>query len=205
MEASDNVADLLPKSMKFEPGAGTSYQTVPDDVNAQTFLMRGVKPGQPLEFTVSGTGAFPRDSQAGAPDGSGAGGPQAGADSAAPNGPGGAPGGGLGNPIATPDPLDKYKYWILGALALVLAGAAAFLLRKPAGTATPAPVASVEPQTAVVTALNARTKSQLLLEALKEELFAIESERISGKLSSEEYTEVKSALETVLRRALSRQ
>jgi hypothetical protein len=216
MEASDNVAVLLPKSMKFEPGAGTSYQTVPDDVNAQTFLMRGVKPGQPLEFTVSGTGAFPRDTQAGAADGSGAGaggagqaGAQGGADSAAPNGPGGAPGGGLGNPIATPDPLDKYKYWILGALALVLAGAAAFLLRKPAGAAAPAPIAAgavpVETQAVAFTASTARTKSQLLLEALKEELFSIESERIAGKLSSDEYTEVKSALETVLRRALSRQ
>jgi len=211
MEASDNVAVLLPKSMKFEPGAGTSYQTVPDDVNAQTFLMRGVKPGQPLEFTVSGTGAFPRDTQAGAADGSGAGpgqaGPQSGADSAAPNGPGGAPGGGLGNPIATPDPLDKYKYWILGALALLLAGAAAFLLRKPAGAAAPAPVAAgaVDASAIAFTAPTSRTKSQLLLEALKEELFAIESERIAGKLSSEEYTEVKSALETVLRRALSRQ
>jgi len=211
LQATDNVAIMLPKSMKFEPGAGTSYQTVPDDVNAQTFLMRGVKPGQPLEFTVSGTGAFPRDTQAGAADGSGGpqAGPQGSADNAAPNGPGGAPGGGLGNPIATPDPIDKYKYWILGALALVLAGAAAFLLRKPAGAAAPAPVAAgavaVDTQAVAFTAPTGRSKSQLLLEALKEELFAIESEKIAGKLSSEEYTEAKLALETVLRRALSRQ
>jgi hypothetical protein len=214
MQPTDNVAIMVPKSMKFEPGAGTSYQTVPDDVNAQTFLMRGAKPGEPLEFTVSGTGSFPRDSQAGAADGAGggamgggAGGPQAGADSAAPNGPGGAPGGGLGNPIDTPDPLAKYKYWILGGLALALAAAAAFLLRKPAGaSATPVVVAPAFPIDAPVASFAAsRTKSQLLLEALKEELFAIESEKIAGKLSPEEYSEVKSALETVLRRALSRQ
>ena len=43
-----------------------------------------------------------------------------------------------------------------------------------------------------------------MLEALKEELFAIESEKIAGKLSAEEYAELKAALETVLRRALVR-
>jgi hypothetical protein len=212
MAATDNVAIILPKSMKFEPGAGTSYQSITDDPNAQTFLMRGVKPGEPLEFTVSGSGAFPRDSQAGAEGGpAGAAGSQAAGDAAV-GAPGSGPGGGLGNPIDTPDPLAKYKYWILGALALVLAGAAAFLLRKPAGAAAAgAPVSSadqaalVAPPQPAFTAQDNRTKSQLLLEALKEELFAIESEKIAGKLSPEEYTEVKSALEIVLRRALSRQ
>ena len=223
MQAADNVAIMLAKAMKFEPGAGTSYQTVPDDVNAQTYLARGVKPGQPLEFTVSGTGSFPRDAQPGAEGAGGPAGPQAGNDAAV-GGPGGAPGGGLGNPIDTPDPIAKYKYWILGALALVLAGAAAFLLRKPAGAAVAAPGASAADQAALTappqpafgatdnyagiqTGIQAgnRSKSQLLLEALKEELFAIESEKIAGNLSPEEYAEVKSALEIVLRRALSRQ
>ncbi len=214
MQATDNLAIMVPKSMKFEPGAGTSYQTVPDNVSAQTFLARGVKPGQALEFTVSGTGAFPRDSQAGGPDGGGAAGggagPQAGEDTAAQGGPGGKPGGGLGNPIDTPDPLSKYKYWILGGLALVLAAAAAFLLRKPAVAAVPAsPVGAAplpaEPQIAAFAAPSGKKKSQLLLDALKEELFAIESEKVAGKLSLEEYSEVKSALEIVLRHALSRQ
>ena len=131
-------------------------------------------------------------------------------DSAAPNGPGGKPGGGLGNPIDTPDPLSKYKYWILGGLGLVLLAAAGFLLRKPAGVA-PLPLAPVaqnplpEPQIAAFAAPTPATKSALLLEALKEELFAIESEKIAGKLSPEEYVELKAALETVLRRALGRQ
>jgi hypothetical protein len=206
MQPADNVAIMLPKSMKFEPGAGTSYQTVPDDVNAQTFLMRGVKPGEPLEFAVSGSGAFPRDTQTGAAGGGAGMGPQAADDTGTQSGPGGKPGGGLGNPIDTPDPLSKYKYWILAGLALALAGAAAFLLRKPAGTvAATVPVAVAEPQIAAFSAPDAKTKSQLLLEALKEELFAIESEKVAGKLSLEEYAEVKPALEIVLRRALSRQ
>jgi hypothetical protein len=42
------------------------------------------------------------------------------------------------------------------------------------------------------------------MNVLKEELFAIESEMISGKITAEEYAEQKSALETVLKRALKR-
>jgi hypothetical protein len=207
---ADNVAVMLPKSMKFDPSAGSNFQPGPSDGNGQAFVARDVKAGQPVEFTVSGTGALPRDAEAGGPS-TGGGSPGAGADdSAAANGPGGKPGGGLGNPIDTPDPLSKYKYWILGGLAIVLAGAAAFLLRKPAGApvlpaGSVATAVSVGPQTAAFTAPNAATKSQLLLEALKEELFAIESEKIAGTLSAAEYAEVKTALEIVLRRALGRQ
>jgi hypothetical protein len=39
---------------------------------------------------------------------------------------------------------------------------------------------------------------------LKDELFALESEKIAGTLSASEYAEQKAALETVLRRALKK-
>jgi hypothetical protein len=42
------------------------------------------------------------------------------------------------------------------------------------------------------------------LNVLKEELFALESEKISGTIAPVEYAEVKAALEKVLKRALSR-
>ena len=82
-----------------------------------------------MEFTVSGSGAIPRDAQGGQGGGQAAG--QA-ADQSA--GAPATPGGGIGTPIDTPDPLSKYKWWILGGLALLLAAAAAFLLRKPEGS-----------------------------------------------------------------------
>jgi hypothetical protein len=147
-------------------------------------------PGKALEFTVSGSGSMPRDDQ-GAQQ-SGAGGQDGGAAGA-------QPGGGLGNPINTPDPLSKYKGWILSGLALLLAAAAAFLLRKPgAVTALDAAVdAQIPPSHA--------TGNAALLNALKEELFALESEKIAGTLTAEEYAEAKAALETVLKRALKRQ
>jgi len=43
-----------------------------------------------------------------------------------------------------------------------------------------------------------------LLGALKEELFALETDRLQGRLSEAEFAEQKAALEVVLRRALAR-
>jgi hypothetical protein len=92
----------------------------------------------------------------------------------------------------------------LGGLALLLAAVAAFLLRKPVtpGVAAPAGAAA-----AVANAAPASpgAKNSALLNALKEELFALESERIAGTLPAHEYAEQKAALETVLKRALKRQ
>ena len=47
---------------------------------------------------------------------------------------GNRPGGGIGAPIGSPDPLTKYKWWILSVLAILLIVAAAFFLRKGAST-----------------------------------------------------------------------
>ena len=92
-----------------------------------------MQPGQELTLTVSGTGSLPREEQ-GQPTGSNAGG-----QDAVPTG----PGGGIGNPIGTPDPLTKYKWWILGGMFLGLSAVAGFLLRRPAGTAAAAGGAAV--------------------------------------------------------------
>ena len=195
---ADNLAVLLPKSMSF---SGDTFQSVQADPGVQTFLAKNTPPDKAIAFTVSGTGSMPRQQQA---DNGG----QAAASAA-----NGAPGGGIGAPIDSPDPLTKYKWWILCGLALLLAAAAAFLLRKPAlaGTpgAAPAAVAMPDFSAAPVTAATAgpavpATGNTALLNALKEELFALESEKLSGKLSDAEYAEVKAALETVLKRALKR-
>jgi hypothetical protein len=128
-------------------------------------------------------------------------------------GPSSTPGGGIGAPIGTDDPLTKYKWWILGGLALLLAAGAAFFLRKPPGAAQAgfAPTASIDPAApstftgyAPVPGQTSAVGSSALLNALKEELFAIESEKINGTISPEDYASVKSALEIVLKRALSR-
>jgi hypothetical protein len=200
---ADNIAVMLPKSMTFEGGA--PFQAADVDANAQTYLAKNVLPSQALAFTVSGTGVMPRDSeQAGASapgdTGNGVQGPSAESDN--------RPGGGLGNPIDTPDPLQKYKWWILSGLALVLVIAAAFFLRaKPAEAIAAEPVPSPLIPTPIPSSSGHSGSGNRgsLLAALKDELFALETDRLEGKLSEPEYAEHKAALEQVLRRALARQ
>ena len=203
---AQNLAVLIPKSMTFTAASGEDFKTVPEDPNIQTFVLKNAAPGKQLDFTIAGNGAMPREQQGtsgaqaqgamGAQDASGS--PEASAPAA-----GGRPGGGIGNPIDTPDPLSKYKWWILGGLALLLAAAAAFLLRKPVG----APAAGSPPEAGAVpypSFGSPAAKHTQLLNAIKEEMFALESEKINDAISPEEYAKVKAALETVLKRALNR-
>jgi hypothetical protein len=218
---TDNVAFLLPKSIAFK---GAGFTSVQQDPGIQTMLAKNVQPGQELSASVSGTGSMPREDQAQQPN--------ANTGSQDTSTPGTGPGGGIGQPINTPDPLTKYKWWILAGLALTLAAGAGFLLRKPAGTATvpvsiPAPAAyptppprrtaaaapARAPAAAPVYAapvyaappITAASHNASLLTVLKEEMFAIESEKLSGTLSAIDYKEQKSALEVVLKRALKKQ
>jgi Carboxypeptidase regulatory-like domain len=203
---ADNLAVLLPKSMTFTPGSGAGFKNVPEDPSVQTFVMKNAAPGKVVDFTVAGNGAIPREQQGqpGAQQPAGTGGQ--GADASA-TGNAGTPGGGIGTPINTPDPLSKYKWWILGGLGLLLAAAAAFLLRKPAGAAV-AGTATVVDTGAVAAAYPAfaspAAKNSQLLSVLKDEMFALESEKINGAIGPEDYAKVKDALETVLKRALNR-
>ncbi|MGO9775553.1 MAG: carboxypeptidase regulatory-like domain-containing protein [Terracidiphilus sp.] len=187
---------MMPKSMTFAAGAGSNFQSAPQDPDFQTFVARNSLPGKALEFTVSGNGALPRDDQSGQ-GGQSASGMEAQGGGQEAGAPGAQPGGGIGNPINTPDPLSKYKGWILGGLALLMVVTAAFLLRKPAAGA------AFDAGAMKATAPPA-DKNTALLNALKEELFALESEKISGTLPPDEYAKVKAALEIVLKRALKR-
>ena len=190
---------VLPKSMTFAAGAGSVFQSSPQDPGFQTYLSRNALPGNALEFTISGTGALPREDQVAQS------GQQSGASDTSE--PGNRPGGGIGNPIGTPDPLSKYKLWILGGLGLILVAAAAFLLRRPATTPVSASASLPHLQAAPANAPPApiATGNAALLNALKEEIFTLENEKISGKVTPAEYAQVKAALETVLKRALKRQ
>lgn len=225
---ADNVVVMLPKSMTFKPDASTPYQPINDDINAQTFVAKAVSPSQALGFTVSGSGSLPRDVQTAQ---SGAGGGTTGDAGAAQDN---RPGGGLGTPIDTPDPLNKYKWWILSGVGLVLVIAAALFLRRPAreeedthiryepqgaqssdepsmqsytAPAYPAPAyaAPVQPPPPpAAVEPDPEQQRQALLNSLKEELFALEADRARGNVGEVEYAAHKQALEAVIRRALSR-
>jgi hypothetical protein len=193
---ADNFAVLMPKSMNLTAGSGVAFKSVQEDPGIQTFLLKNVAAGKPIEFTVGGNGSIPREDQGAQGAQGGQGGGMMGQAAAA----GGQPGGGIGAPIADPDPLSKYKWWILGGLALLMAAAAAFLLRAPANAAALAPTAAPLATPSATTA--PADKQNVLLNALKDELFSLESAKISGKISESEYAEAKAALEVVIKRAL---
>jgi len=201
MMPTDTVAIMMPKSMTFKPGASAPYAPVTEETTAQTYVARSVQPSQALDFTVSGTGQMPRDTGAAANASGGAGGATGG--SAAGNAANDTrPGGGLGTPLdpeGTNDPWAKYKWWILGVLGLVMAVGAGILLKNG-----PAPAVAASGATGGFAAAPAITGGDSLLAAMKEELFALEADRLQGRLSESEYVEQKAALEVVLRRALSR-
>jgi 5-hydroxyisourate hydrolase-like protein (transthyretin family) len=212
---ADNLVIYVPKSMTFTGGKGSDFQPTQQDPRVQTFVAKNIHPGQAIEFAISGEGEMPREAQGGGQQASGG---MSDAGDTAPR-----PGGGIGVPIDTPDPLTKYKWWILAVLALMLAATAAFLLRRQnalapalpgqeAGAATVFPPPSATERAAVPVGsyptapsssyITQPVASATLLNILRDELFAIESEKISGTITPDEYNEVKAGLEAVLKRAL---
>jgi hypothetical protein len=181
---ADALALILPKSMTFKAAQDSLYTPVPDDgLNAQTYAARNVQPSEPLSFTLSGSGQLPRDT--GAPG-----------NDAAGSQPGGTvdpnadtrPGGGLGVPVDKDADregwISKYKLWIIAALGFLFAGIAGFMLKGPSSAGNPTPGGA--------------------LQILRDEMFALETDRLNGKLSESEYQQCKAAYDLVLKRALDR-
>jgi len=103
---------IIPKSMQFSPAPGTNFKQMndPQQPDGDVQVASGAELGQTLAFKVSGEGTLgARQENAGQP---GDGGGSAQNDN--------RPGGGLGPPIDAPDPLQKYRWYILGAFALAL-------------------------------------------------------------------------------------
>jgi hypothetical protein len=209
---TDTIAIMMPKSMTFSPGPSAPYAAVTEETTAQTYVARSVAPSQALDFTVSGTGQMPRDAGAAATAGSGGGDasgqPASGAGSTASStATDTRPGGGLGVPLdpeGTNDPWAKYKWWILGGLGLVMAAGAGFMLTGNAQKPVTVPVVGVAAVGVAGGAAVVSAGPDSLLTAMKEELFALETDRLQGRLNESEYVEQKAALEVVLRRALLR-
>ena len=197
---SDNLVLILPKSMSFKPGPSTPYTSVDEEPGAQTYVARNVQPSQPLEFTVDGSGQLPRDNGAPGAGGGASGGASATNASSVQSDPNTdtRPGGGLGTPVdkdAQRDPWTKYRWWIIAGVALAFAAGAGFMLRTP------------NPARAAVTAGHpsiAGGGPHGALQILRDEMFSLETDRTTGKLSDGQYSDLKAAYDTVLKRTLDR-
>ena len=215
---------MVPKAMQFTAAASaTGFKLInyPNEPDASVQVASNTMPGQNLAFKVSGEGTLDAGQEAGAQGSSG------GEQSSAP-GPGASqssarPGGGLGPPIDAPDPLQRYRWWILGGFAGVLLiggfyvasrqqSAARALKRQKMGLSSQAAMQEEDDYEPANLAAVGSTRTQpsarptsMLMEGIKEELFQLEVERKQGEISQAEYDKAKAALDQTLERALKRE
>lgn len=203
MMSADNFVVYSAKGIEFSPRGGAAFRATQEDPRVETHVVKGVHPGDEISFNVSGQGQMPQD-----PSGP----PMQMAGSAAM----GKPGGGIGAPIASPDPLTGSKTWLLAALAIVLGGLAFVVVRRRSamvtatanGTSGPAAESFAEvdplPVRQARTPAPARSVAgqNVLIESLKEELFALEQDKVSGTITASEYSDAKAGLEAMLKRVL---
>jgi hypothetical protein len=215
---------IVPKSMQFFAAPGTNFKAMenPNQPDANTEVTSTTTPGQSLAFKISGEGLLQQRTEAGGEQG------QPAASET-------RPGGGLGPPIDAPDPLQKYRWYILGGFALILAAGAVYVASRQQATnrATVRSVQSSRAQFKLRSKAPALEDDELdydepqpsagqppfksrpvadsaqraspLLDALKEELFQLEVDRKQGNISQQEYENAKSALDLTLERALKRE
>jgi hypothetical protein len=175
---------VTPASISFTPVNKSLYTQKTDPQIPKTvslFAASNVDSKSKLAFEIQGTGELPRE-QAGEGNG---GGQQA----------NNRPGGGLGVPNEQPDPLRNGQWLFLGVLTVFLAAGAVYVYTS-------------KPQPAIAAAKPSKGKNRsgsILLEAMKEELFQLESDRLEGKITPQEYESSKAALDKTLQRAVKRQ
>jgi hypothetical protein len=197
--AAQHFVVMLPKTMQFTAESGGGFQSMQDPRRSESAVqvVSNTQAGQSLAFRVSGTGTLIEGRDEG-----GGGQPASGGAGALDS----RPGGGLGPPIDAPDPLDRYRWQILGGFTVLLASSAVYIARRrrtSAGSKLVAPYLEpleISPKPKFVTA----PRPALLLEALKEEMFQLEVEHKQGRLPQEEYATARAALDQTLERAVKR-
>ncbi|MBV9144418.1 MAG: carboxypeptidase regulatory-like domain-containing protein [Acidobacteria bacterium] len=190
---------MLPKSMQFK-ATGDAFQPAPEESGMSTYVVKSISPGQHVAFIVSGDGMAPVDGQKSnrlRPDR--------------------APGGGLGGRVEGDAPIGfSMTGYVLGGLIIALTSGAYFVARRPALVRSKAPEHSSSPS---ATASEARdqtvsrlatvlpqapaARSILVLDLLKEELFQIETERVQGTLSDQDYNQLRTGLNALMRRHMA--
>ncbi len=203
----DHYVLVVPASMSFSAHDAKQFQAITNQPGSNVQVSLGAHAGQDLSYAIAGTGTFPDETAQAEPSGGAPMAPDAGDN---------RPGGGLGRPIDAPDGLARYRWYILGVLLTILIGGGIWTHeRTRLESAELAPAADVPQdvtrdvsrgpvQPPVNLAAQPPAPSDLLLAALKEELFALEVERQQGKITPEEYGRARAALEQTLQRALAR-
>ncbi len=183
---AQNVLVVAPDSMNFTPSEASVYTPTKDPQikDVTLYLVKSAQPTQQLGFAVTGTGIIPQQSNDQAPANAGGGAPR-----------GQGPGGGMAPPNDRPDPLQSGQWLFLGVLVVFLAAGAVYVYTANIN----------EPQPKAASGKKSKGRTGLLLDAMKEEVFQLEADRIQGKINGKDYETAKAALDKTLQRAMQRQ
>lgn len=184
----DKFFVITPKSMQFASESPSQFQAsdpnvFPDLPGMDIHQAASTADEKQLAFSIAGEGMIPQES-----------GQQSAGGQPAQGRPGEdeRPGMGLGVPNERPNPLSQGQWAFLGVLSLFMAGGAAFVFM------------SGRHPTVVAAGPSPNSQSAPLLDALKEEMFQLESDRIEGKLGQQEYQGAKAVLDKTLQRAMKK-
>jgi hypothetical protein len=190
---------MIPPTMKFSSRSSAFQVLVTGNSDYQVQSANHLNAGEGPSFEISGTGQIPplenrAQPQAGSTAGA-AGAPAAptvtNREPQAP--PGAAP--------ATATPTSPLESWVVGTAAVLVLGACLFVIwLTRRGVAARA---ETKPRASVAKGRRAGPSATPLLEALKQELLELETGRIEGSISRDEYDAAKRALEGTVKRALA--
>ena len=221
-----NFVVILPKVLQFHAAAGSTdfkLMNYPNHPDASVQVATNTRGKQNLAFSISGEGTLETGQQTGtrrsreSVENSAGSAPRSDSNN--------RPGGGLGPPVDAPDPLQKYRWWILGGSAALLLIGGVFVASRQQSTTRalrpqkrgPALLTPMQEeddyQPAEAGILEAkRTRfaegagpTSGLMDGIKKELFQIEVERKQGQISQTEYEKSKAALDQTPARALKRE
>jgi hypothetical protein len=192
----DHFVVIMPQAITFSPAQLGIYEDKqpPSPPGAIAEVASKARPGQMLSFEISGNGMLQDNNSADQNQGATAAAAAPGSDT--------RPGGGLGPPIDAPDPLQKYRWYILGGFAAVLVVGAVYITLRSKRVAIPNFASAME--TADRESEPQLARSSGLLDALKEEMFQLELDHKQGRIPQEEYAKAKAALDLTLERALKK-
>ncbi len=177
---------LLPKSMKFT-GISTGFAQDSDEAGLAVFFAKDMVANQPVKFSLSGEGLISQTSSQ---------------DAA----PGNAPADNTPTPSSAATPQNSAVWYITGAIAGVMVGIILVLWRKTSrkSAARPFKASKSSIKASASQSQSAAPEPEDMLGVLKEELFQLETDRLNGKISEEEYIKTKAGLDTLLRRQMTR-
>jgi hypothetical protein len=180
----DEVGVLLPKSMKFT-GVSPGFAQDNDEAGLNVYFVKNALPNQPVKFSVSGEGLISNAAAGAGED---------------------QPTGSASTPAASSSGGSNGVLWFVVCALVILIGGGAFVLWRRRATAKvdsgsknakPAGKARTQAQ-------SAKSEPADMLEVLKDELFQLETDRLNGKISQEEYEKTKAGLDTLFRRQMKR-